>query len=47
MHPEQRHNIDNEITLCKFCHVEFHKKYGCNVTKIDYRKFKESHHLCG
>lgn len=39
--PEQRHNLDNGITLCKPCHLEFHLQYGKVTTKeqfINYAK---------
>lgn len=38
-----RTNIENGITLCKECHVEFHKLYGYgNNTKEQFIEFRES-----
>lgn len=37
---EHRHDVNNGVTLCKSCHKEFHRIYGCgNNTKEQYNKF--------
>ena len=37
---EQRHDVNNGLTLCENCHILFHKNYGCgNNTKEQYQEF--------
>lgn len=45
---EQRFDLNNGITLCKKCHLDFHKSLGGyrnKCTKEDYLKFKNEHEL--
>ena len=36
---DQRLKINNGITLCKKCHINFHKKFGKKTNKKDLEKF--------
>ena len=38
-YPEQRIDINNGITLCKVCHIDFHSHYGKNNNKSQMEKF--------
>jgi len=40
--PEFRHELSNGITLCKMCHLEFHKVYSLTkFTSDDFEEFKQ------
>ena len=40
-HPEHRYDVNNGVTLCRFHHVDFHKKYGTTTTPDDFNSYKE------
>ena len=40
--PELRSRLSNGITLCKFHHDEFHRRYGKNrITRREFLEFKK------
>lgn len=39
-HKELRYDVDNGVTLCKECHLDFHRKYGNkDNTKEQFEEF--------